>query len=84
SINFGRKSSVKEHASSDQHIDAIKLDTAEKLKDKESEQLTQKNNGHIVGILKIVYTLIRQDIPLAKLPYFVQLSRELELPFIID
>ncbi|CAG8519755.1 13839_t:CDS:2 [Racocetra fulgida] len=33
SINFGQKSSVKEHASSDQHIDAIKLDTAKKLKD---------------------------------------------------
>ncbi|CAG8674872.1 21049_t:CDS:2, partial [Racocetra persica] len=76
--------SVKEHTSSEQHINAIKLDTAEKLKDKESEQLIQKNNGHIVRILKIVYTLIRQDIPLSKLPYFVQLSRELESPFIID
>ncbi|CAG8833536.1 3874_t:CDS:2, partial [Racocetra persica] len=47
---------VKEHASSDQHIDAIKLDTAKKARNKESVQL----------------------------PYFVQMSCELESPFIME
>ncbi|CAG8727614.1 5848_t:CDS:2, partial [Cetraspora pellucida] len=84
SVNFGRKSSVKEHAFSDQHQDAIRLESAEKIIEKESEQLIEKNKDHIIGVSKIVYTLVRQDIPLAKLPYFVQLSRELKSPFIAD
>ncbi|CAG8829959.1 22687_t:CDS:2, partial [Cetraspora pellucida] len=84
SVNFGRKSSVKEHAFSDQHQDAIRLESAEKIIEKESEQLIEKNKDHIIGVSKIVYTLVRQDILLAKLPYFVQLSRELKSPFIAD
>ncbi|CAG8532737.1 9312_t:CDS:2 [Dentiscutata erythropus] len=52
--------------------------------DKESGQLTQQHTNHIIGVIKIVYTLIKQEIALAKLPYFVQMSYELESPFIVD
>ncbi|CAG8833693.1 7386_t:CDS:2, partial [Cetraspora pellucida] len=76
--------SVKKYAFSDQYIDAIKLDNAEKTIDKESGQLTQQCTNHIIRVIKIIYTLIKQDIPLAKLLYFVQMSHELESLFIID
>ncbi|CAG8802504.1 14388_t:CDS:2, partial [Dentiscutata erythropus] len=76
--------SVKEHASLNQHIDAIKLDTAKKARNKESVQVIQKNKNHIVGVIKIIYTLIRQDIPLAKFSYFIQMFCELESPFIME
>ncbi|CAG8521133.1 1221_t:CDS:2 [Scutellospora calospora] len=66
----------------EQHKDAIRLDAAEKTVNKELEQLTEKNKNHIIGIAKIVYTLVQQDIPLAKLLYMVQLSHELESLFI--
>ncbi|CAG8549025.1 2502_t:CDS:2 [Cetraspora pellucida] len=53
SVNFGRKSSVKKHASSEQHKDAIRLDAAKKTVNKELEQLTEQNKNHIIGIAKI-------------------------------
>ncbi|CAG8491498.1 13215_t:CDS:2 [Dentiscutata heterogama] len=56
----------------------------EKTVNKELEQLTEQNKNHIIGIAKIVYTLVQQDIPLAKLQYMVQLFRELESSFIVD
>ncbi|CAG8806649.1 9173_t:CDS:2, partial [Gigaspora rosea] len=56
SINFGRKSSVKEHAFSDQHIDTIKLDTAGETIDKESGQLT------VVGSINFVAKVLLKNI----------------------
>ncbi|CAG8540578.1 4493_t:CDS:2 [Cetraspora pellucida] len=54
SVNFGRKSSVKEHASLEQHKNAIKLDAAKKTINKELEQLTEQNKNHIIRIAKIL------------------------------
>ncbi|CAG8684471.1 12174_t:CDS:2, partial [Cetraspora pellucida] len=84
SINFNRKSSVKEHASSDQHIDAIRLEAAKIIADEASAKSMQKSEAHVIGVLKIVNSLVREDIPLSKLPHFVQLSRDLESPLITN
>ncbi|CAG8695577.1 23972_t:CDS:1, partial [Racocetra persica] len=70
-VNFGQKSFIKEHASSEQHKDAIRLDAVKKTVNKELEQPTEQNKNHIIGIAKIVYTLVQQDILLAKLLYMV-------------
>ncbi|KAF0383897.1 zinc finger protein [Gigaspora margarita] len=54
----------------DQSNQAIKCNEA-------STRSMQKGEAHVIGVLKIVYFLVREDIPLSKLPRFVQLSRDL-------
>ncbi|CAG8749671.1 17916_t:CDS:1, partial [Cetraspora pellucida] len=66
---------VKEHASSDQYIDAIRLETAKKITDEASAKSMQKSKAYVIDVLKIVYSLVREDIPLLKFSHFVSIIK---------
>ncbi|CAG8806177.1 146_t:CDS:2, partial [Racocetra persica] len=55
-INFNQKSSVKKHASSDQHIDTIRLEAAKNIANEASTKSIQKSEAHVLMFKNCIFS----------------------------
>ena len=79
-----RASAPAEHSTSDDHIRANNLELAKAQMKKVTNNAINKAHEHTCSLMKIVFWLAKNDIPLHKFPSVIQLGRALESPKIIS
>ncbi|CAB4433386.1 unnamed protein product [Rhizophagus irregularis] len=79
SKNF-KSSALGEHASTKDHTDATNREIAKAELIKVTNNAIDKAQQHVGALMKVVFWLAENDIPLSKLPKIMQLCRALECP----
>jgi Domain of unknown function (DUF4371)/hAT family C-terminal dimerisation region len=84
--NISKKSAVKEHAKCKDHTDAEKLETARIQMESLQNQifLSDANVRHIIVVMRVVYFLSKNNLPLRLLPSTIEMMKESETPNISD
>ncbi len=84
--NISKKSAVKEHAKCKDHTEAEKLETARIQMESLQKQifLSDANVRHIIVIMRVVYFLSKNNLPLRLLPSTIEMMKESETPNISD
>ncbi|GES89301.1 hypothetical protein GLOIN_2v1489169 [Rhizophagus clarus] len=80
--NISKKSAVKEHAKCKDHTDAKKLETARIQMESLQNQifLSDANVRHIIVVMRVVYFLSKNNLPLRLLPSTIEMMKESETP----
>jgi Domain of unknown function (DUF4371) len=76
--NISKKSAIKEHANTEDHSSAEKLEKAKIQMESLQKQLfsSNANTNHIIGVMRAVYFLAKNNLPLRLLPSVVGLIKE--------
>src|SRR5205823_5568040 len=81
--NF-KSSALGEHASTKDHTDATNREIGKAELIKVTNNAVDKAQEHVDALMKVVFWLAENDIPLNKLPKVIQLCRALECPQILS
>jgi hypothetical protein len=84
SSNISRISALKEHAKSDDHKDAINREREKEAMYKVSNNAIQKADNHVLGLMKTIYWMAKNDIPLYKFSNTINLGRSLNSPCFME
>src|SRR6266498_343001 len=79
-----KASAPAEHSTSDEHTRANNLELAKAQMKKVTKNAINKAHEHTCSLMKIIFWLAKNDIPLNKFPSAIQLGRALESPKIIS
>ena len=84
SKNIGKKSAIQEHVSSGGHKEALKKESSRLVMVKATLNAINHANKHIESLMKIIYSMAQNNLPLNQFSQLVQLGRALESPNLIS
>ncbi|CAG8745936.1 20190_t:CDS:2, partial [Rhizophagus irregularis] len=85
-VNISKKSAVKEHVKCKDHSEAEKLETARIQMESLQNQifLSDANVRHIIVVMRAIYFLSKNNLPLRLLPSIITMMKKSEIPNISD
>ncbi|CAB4479250.1 unnamed protein product [Rhizophagus irregularis] len=84
SKNVGKKSTIQEHNNSGGHKEALKKESSRLAMVKATSNAVNHANKHVESLMKIIYSMAQNNLPLNQFSQLVQLGRALESPNLIS
>ena len=84
SKNVSKKSAIQDHISSGGHKEALKKESARLAMVKATSNALNYANKHVKSLMKIVYSMAQNNLPLNQFSQLVQLGRALKSPNLIS
>ncbi|GES83200.1 zinc finger protein 862-like [Rhizophagus clarus] len=77
SKNIGKKSAIQEHNSSSGHKEALKKESSRLAMVKATSNAINYANKHVESLMKIIYSMAQNNLPLNQFSQLVQLAKDL-------